>query len=197
MVASTNAFAAAPQGQLTAQEYQLLHTAQARLKALGADSESAISRSRRVCGALRQVTPLLRAAKADCLAFAAFAIDTLRADTAAAHCTATGSTISQMDHCMLPSFTAYRASTRVYYLADRHVDQAAHSRGFSNRCVAVLGNSESIVTAEGRLATDLGAMVSALRRSSTSALQSAARRVDSDANRLRGSSGSLALCPHQ
>ncbi len=189
------AAAAAPTDLLTTSEYQQLKTAQTQLRNLG--SHGSLARFRRICEGLQPSTALMHAERADCLAMGTFGYDGIQANAAADRCTAKGSTVPQMDSCMLPSFKSYRASTHAYYVADRHVDTVAHARGFSNGCVAVLGNSQRIITAENRLATDLIAFVNALRRASLTALQAAAKRVDADGRSIGDSVASVARCPHQ
>ncbi len=189
------AVAAAPANMLTTSEYQQLRAAQTQIRGLG--SHGSFARFRQICQGLQPSTELMHAKRADCLAMGRFGFDSIQANTAADRCTAEGSAVAQMDRCMLPSFKAYRASTHAYYLADRHVDTVAHARGFSNRCVAVLGNTQRTVAAENRLATDLGTFVNALRHADLTALQTAAKRVDADGRAIGESEASLALCPHQ
>jgi hypothetical protein len=186
---------AAPTDLLTTSEYQQLKTAQTQLRDLG--SHGSLARFRRICEGLQPSTALMYAKRADCLAMGRFGFDGIEANAAADRCTARGSTVAQMDRCMLPSFETYRASTHAYYVADRHVDTVAHARGFSNSCVAVLGNSQRIVAAENRLAVDLNAFVNALRHASLTGLQAAAKRVDADGRSVGGSAASVARCPHQ
>ncbi len=195
--ACASAVAAAPRGTLTATEYQQLKTVQTRTNALGAGAQSVLTRSRRICARMRQSTELLQALRADCLALDGFGLAGLKADAAANRCTINGPTVNKMERCMLPSFRDYHSSARAYYLADRHVNHVAHARGFSNGCVAVLGDPQRTLDAENKLTNDLAAMVSALFHANPSAMQTAAKRVASDNGALRSGSGSLALCPHQ
>ncbi len=197
LAACASASAAAPRGTLTPTEFQQLKTVQTRTNALGSGSQSVLTRSRRICARMRQSTGLLHALRADCLALDGFGLAGLKADAAANRCTIHGPTVAKMERCMLPSFRAYHSSARAYYLADRHVDHVAQGRGFSSRCVAVLGDPQRTLTAESKLVNDLAGVVSALFHSNPDGLQKAAKRVASDDGALRSGSGSLALCPHQ
>ena len=99
---------------------------------------------------------------------------------------------------MYPSYKAFSQAAAAYYRADKQVNKLAAARGFSAACVSVLGDPTKVVTAEGRLATDLKKLVRALHDRDAKALEAAATLADHDQEQIQSDApSSLSLCPHR
>jgi hypothetical protein len=183
---------AASSGVLTAAEYTQLASAQKTLNAASSASAAAV-----VCENTKDVSPLLAAWKAGCTQVVGYAMDGIKAQSAAKSCTKRATTVARMT-CMYPSYQAFYLVAAAYYRADKNVDQVATARGFSSACVAVLGDPPKVVAAEGRLASDLQQLVADLHTHNVAGVQTAAARADKDQSQIQGSSSSsLSLCPHK
>jgi hypothetical protein len=184
--------AAASNGVLTAAEYTQLASAQKALNAAPSASAAAL-----VCKDTKDVSPLLSAWKAGCAGVVGYAIDGVKAQSAAKSCAKRATAAARLT-CMFPSYQAFYLVAEAYYRADKNIDQIATARGFSSACVAVLGDPPKVVAAEGRLASDLKQLVNALHTKNAVALQSAAALADKDQKQVQSSSASsLSLCPHK
>jgi hypothetical protein len=191
LLAGTATASAASSGVLTATEYAQLASAQRALK-----SASSVNTTVLACNRTKGVSPLLRAWKTDCDDVADYAITGIRAQAAAKSCTKYAATVDRMI-CMFPSYNAFYHAAADYYRADKALDQLAQARGFSNTCVAVLGDPAKVVAAEGRLASDLKQLVAALHAKNAAALQTAATRASKDQSQIQSNGpSSLSLCPH-
>ena len=84
-----------------------------------------------------------------------------------------------------------------FYKAESLVDRLAKGRGFGKNCVAVIGDSPGNVAAEGRLAQDLKAAVSALQQQNPDALQTLSDQINADIQAIRpGPTFALTLPAH-
>lgn len=183
---------ASSSGVLSAAEYTQLASAQTALKAAPSADATVL-----VCQKAKNVSPLLKAWKADCKGVANYAITGIKAQAAAKSCTKYSSTADRMI-CMFPSYNAFYHAAATYYRADQKVDQVAAARGFSSACVAVVGDPAKVVAAEGRLAADLKQLVKALHARNAAALQTAAALADKDQGEIQSNApSSLSLCPHK
>jgi hypothetical protein len=191
LVSATTA-SAAPKAVLSTSEYSELASAQTALKTV-----SSATATLKICEQTKSVSPLLKAWKTDCNGVANYAITGVKAQAAANSCRKYSSTADRMT-CMYPSYKAFSQAATAYYRADKHVNKIAAARGFSAACVSVLGDPTKVVTAEGRLATDLKMLVRALHRKDAKALETAATLADEDQGQIQSDApSSLSLCPHK
>ncbi|HEX3804656.1 MAG TPA: hypothetical protein VHV75_17660 [Solirubrobacteraceae bacterium] len=188
---------AAPRGVLTKAEYQQLLAAEQRVKALSSKDAEGLKKADAICARIQKVSQLVSAVRSDCLDLVAFGSEAVKAENAATHCALDPPSEQAILRCLLPTFRTYYADARVFYLAEQQVAKIAAARGFSSRCVAVIGDMPKTITAEARLVTDLKEMVNALRTGNVNELQTVSNRIDKDSNAINPRSSSLSLCPHQ
>ncbi|MGH2861557.1 MAG: hypothetical protein ACRDLT_08620 [Solirubrobacteraceae bacterium] len=99
--------------------------------------------------------------------------------------------------CLVPAVRRYHTDAEAFYRSQSHVDRLAKARGFSRRCVAVIGDSPANIAAEGRLAADLRAAVQALENQNPQALQTLSDQIQTAVRTIRPGPSSLSLCPHR
>lgn len=133
----------------------------------------------------------------DCQALVAFAKEGATADDATTKCALDPPSAKAVLRCLLPAFRTYHTDARAFYLAEKRVAKLAAARGFSKKCVAVIGDAPKTIAAESRLATDLEDMVDALKAGDLNKLQAASNRVGKDADEVNPGQSSLSVCPHQ
>ncbi len=187
---------AASRGTLTSAEYQQLHTAEKRIKSLSEKDTRDIGQVRVICSRLRRVSPLIAAVRSGCLDLVALGGDNAKLNASATKCGIDPGSEAAILTCLIPTVRGYYADAEAFYHAETYVDRLARSRGFSSTCVAVIGDSPSNISAEGRVAGDLKAAVSALRGQNPEALQTLSDRLDRDVNSIKPGPSSLSLCPH-
>lgn len=189
--------AAATHGMLTRSEYQQLRLAQSRIRSLAASNTRSFRRANAVCTRMRRVSPLIAAVRRGCLDLIRLAGDDGRLNARATRCGINPPSASAILACLVPAVRSYYADAEAFYRAESLVNRLATARGFSRTCVAVIGDSPGNVAAEGRLAQDLKAAVTALEHRNPDALQTLTTRIHTDLKSIRRGPTSLSLCPHR
>ena len=198
-VASTCAGAAAsavPRGVLTQSEFQQLRSAEKRIKSLSETDSRGFRQADSICMRLRRVSPLIAAVRSGCLDLIALGGDNAKLNATATKCGIDPGSVAAIFTCLIPAVRGYYTDAEAFYRAETHVNRVARARGFSSTCVAVIGDSPRNISAEGRVAGDLKAAVSALRSQNPDALQTLSDRLDRDVNSIKPGPSSLSLCPH-
>jgi hypothetical protein len=195
-VCAAGAVSAVPRGVLTQAEYQQLRSAEKRIKSISARDTRDIRQVRVVCSHVRRVSPLIAAVRLGCLDLVALGGDNAKLYATATECGIDPGSEAAILTCLIPTVRGYYADAESFYRAEIHVDRLARARGFSSTCVAVIGDSAGNIAAEGRVAGDLKAAVSALKGQNPDALQTLSSRLDRDANSIKPGPSSLSLCPH-
>ncbi len=194
---AVTAASAAPRGVLSKAEYRQLLVAQKRVKVLSSKDPQGLKKAAAVCASIQRVSPLVSAVRSDCKDLVVFGDEAATVENATTKCALDPPSEQAVLRCLLPTFRTYYADARAFYLAEQHVARIAAGRGFSGRCVAVIGDTPKTIAAEARLVSDLKAMVSALQAADVSELQAVSNRIDKDLNAVNPGPSSLSLCPHQ
>ena len=198
VISVARAGAATSRPILTKAEYRQLLFAEKRIKTLTAGNDNPnFRRVDAICRRMRQVSPLITAVRAGCLELVRLGGDDARLNIAATKCGIDPPSETALLTCLIPSVRRYYEDAERFYLAEVRVDRIARARGFSSTCTAVIGDSPGNIRAEGRLAADLEATVTALRHQNPDALQSLSDRINRDVNSVTPGPTSLSLCPHE
>jgi hypothetical protein len=195
--AAAAAPAAVPRVALSSAEYQQLRSAEKRIKSLSERDTRDIRQVRVICSRLRSVSPLIGAVRAGCLDLVALGGDNAKLNATATKCGIDPGSEAAILTCLIPTVRGYYTDAESFYRAETRVNRLARGRGFSSTCVAVIGDSPRNISAEGRVAGDLKATVSALRGQNPEALQTLSGRLDRDVNSIKPGPSSLSLCPHR
>lgn len=187
---------AAPRGVLTRAEYQQLRSAEKRIKSLSERDARGVGQVRVICSHLRRVSPLITAVRSGCLDLVALGGDNAKLNATATKCGIDPGSVAALLTCLIPTVRGYYTDAESFYRTETRVNRLARARGFSSTCVAVIGDSPRNIAAEGRVAGDLKAAVSALRGQNPGALQTLSSRVDRDVSSIKPGPSSLSLCPH-
>jgi hypothetical protein len=183
-------------GILSRSEYQQLRAAQTRIRSLRSSDTHGLRQAQLVCARMRPVSRLIGTVRGGCLDLVRLAGDEGRLNARLTKCGINPGSEAGLLACLLPAVQSYYNDAEAFHRTEALVNQLARERGFSSACIAVVGDSTTNVAAEGRLADDLKAAVTALRRQDPSALQTLSANLKRDAEAIRPGSGSLALCPH-
>jgi hypothetical protein len=189
--------AAAQRGVLTKSEYQQLQLAQKRIKSLESSDARNFSKGSAVCTHMRPVSRMIADVRSGCLDLIRLGGDYGKLNARATKCGIDPSSQAALLSCMVPAVQSYHADAQSFYRAESLVDRLAKTRGFSRTCAAVIGDSQSNIAAEGRLAQDLGAAATALQQQNPDALQTLFSQIQTDIRSIRPGPSSLSLCPHQ
>jgi hypothetical protein len=195
-ICAATATSAVPHGVLTQAEFQQLRSAEKRIKSLSERDTRGIRQVRVICSRVRRVSSLITAVRSGCLDLVALGGDNAKLNARAIKCGIDPGSEAAILTCLIPAVRGYYADAESFYHAETHVDRLARARGFSSRCVAVIGDSPGNISAEGRVAGDLRAAVAALRNQNPDALQTLSNRLERDVNSIRPGLSSLAPCPH-
>lgn len=193
---AATAASAVPRGVLTGAEYQQLRSAEKRIKSLSERDTRDIRQVRVICGRLRRVSPLIAAVRSGCLDLVALGGDNAKLNAAATRCGIDPGSEAAILTCLIPTVRGYYTDAESFYRAETRVNRLARARGFSRTCVAVIGDSPRNIAAEGRVAGDLKAAVSALEGQNPEALQTLSDQLERDVNSIKPGPTSLSLCPH-
>jgi hypothetical protein len=188
---------AGQRGVLTRSEYQQLQHAQKRIKSLASSDTRSFSGANTVCTHIHQVSRLIAAVRSGCLDLIRLGGDDAKLNARATKCGINPGSEAALLTCLVPAVQSYYTDAYAFYRAESRVDRLARARGFSGGCVAVIGDSPGNITAEGRLAQDLKAAVSALQQQNPDALQTLPDQIHSDIQAIRPGPSSLSLCPHR
>ena len=188
---------AAQRGVLSRAEYQQLQLAQKRIKSLESSDARNFSAADTVCTQLRRVSRLITDVRAGCLDLIRLGGDRDKLNAQATKCGIDPGSEAALLSCMVPAVQSYHTDAAAFYQAESSVNRLAKARGFSSTCVAVIGDSQANVAAEGRLAQDLKAAVSALRQQNPDALQTLFNQIQNAIRSIRPGPSSLSLCPHR
>ncbi len=189
--------AAAQRGVLTRAEYQQLQLAQKRIKSLESSDARNFSAAYTVCTHLHRVSKLITEVRAGCLDLIRLGGDRGKLNAQATKCGIDPGSEAALLTCLVPAVQGYHADAEAFYQAESSVNRLAKARGFSSTCVAVIGDSQGNVAAEGRLAQDLNAAVSALQHQNPDALQTLFNQLETAIQSIRPGPSSLSLCPHR
>lgn len=189
--------AAAQHGVLTKSEYRQLELAQKHIKSLESSDARNFSQADAVCTQMRPVSRMIADVRSGCLDLIRLGGDYGKLNARATKCGIDPSSEAALLSCMVPAVQSYHADAESLYRAESLVDRLAKARGFSSTCVAVIGDSQANITAEGHLAQDLGAAASALQKQNADALQTLFSQIQTDLRSIRPGPSSLSLCPHQ
>lgn len=192
----TGPAAAVQHGLLSTAEYQQLHIAQKRIRSIAPSDIRNLGRARSICTRMRPVSRLITEVRRGCLDLVRLGGDNAKLNARATKCGIDPASEQALLTCLIPTVRGFQADAEAFYLAESRVNRLAKRRGFSSRCVAVIGDSPGNVAAEGRLASDLKAAVSALAQQNPEALQTLSSNIQRDADAIRRAPSSLALCPH-
>lgn len=196
LVAAASASAQAVRPLSTA-EYQQLRAAQDRIRSLENSDGQGFRRAMAICTRIHGVTRLVSTVRAGCLDLTALAGDDAKLNAQATKCGINPPSEAAILTCLVPAVQNYYRDADAFYAAESHVDRIARARGFSSRCVAVIGDSPANLAAEGRLATDLKQAVRALQKQNPQALQTLADQIHAAVQAIRPGPSSLSLCPHR
>lgn len=196
LLSGSASVSAARRGVLSQREYQQLRVAQQRIRSLATAKTGSFSRARTVCTRIHAVTPLVGAVRLGCLDLIRLAGDDDRLKDRATKCGIDPSSESAILTCLVPAVRSYYQDAEAFYQAERRVDQLARARGFSRRCVAVVGDSPGNIAAEGRLAASLKAAVRALQHQNPEALPTLSDQIAAAARSIQPGPSSLSVCPH-
>ncbi len=191
------ASAAAARGVLTRVEYQQLQLAQKRIRSLISSNARSFEKANAVCTHMHPVSPLIAAVRRGCLDLIRLGGDEDKLNARATRCGINPGSQAGLLSCMLPAVRSYYADANAFYKDESAVNRLAKARGFSRKCVAVIGDSTANIAAEGRLAQDLKAAVTALQQQNPNALQTLFNQIHSDVRSIRPGPTSLSLCPHR
>jgi hypothetical protein len=189
--------AAAQRGVLTRSEFQQLQHAKSRIKSLVSSEARSFSKANAVCTHMHQVSRLIVAVRNGCLDLIRLGGDDNKLNAQATKCGINPGSEAGLLTCLVPAVRGYYDDASAFYRAESHVNELAKARGFSKDCVAVIGDSPGNIAAEGRLAQDLRAAVSALQQGNPNALQTLPDQIHADIESIKPGPSSLALCPHQ
>ncbi len=189
--------AAAQRGVLTRVEYQQLQLAQKRIKSLESSDARNFSAAYTVCTHLRRVSKLITDVRTGCLDLIRLGGDQGRLNAQATKCGIDPGSEAALLTCLVPAVQGYHADAEAFYQAESSVNRLARARGFSSTCVAVIGDSQGNVAAEGKLAQDLNAAVRALQQQNPDALQTLFSQIQTAIRSIKPGPSSLSLCPHQ
>ncbi|HUY60066.1 MAG TPA: hypothetical protein VMV16_10185 [Solirubrobacteraceae bacterium] len=195
-ICAATAASAVPRGFLTRAEYQQLRSAEMRIKSISARDTRGIRQVRAVCSRLRRVSPLIAAVRSGCLDLIALGGDNAKLNATATKCGIDPGSEAAILTCLIPTVRGYYMNAESFYRAESRVNRLARARGFSSMCVAVIGDSPRNISAEGRVAGDLKAAVSALRTQNPGALQTLSGQLDRDVSLIKRGPSSLSVCPH-
>ena len=196
-VSVTSAASASVTRALSKTEYQQLRLAQKRIKSLESSDTRSFKSANAVCTHMRRVSALIAAVRNGCLDLIRLGRDDERLNARATTCGINPSSEAALLSCLVPAVQSYYSDAESFYRAESYVDRLARSRGFSSTCVAVIGDSQGNIAAEGRLAGDLKAAVQALKDQNPEALQTLSSQIQSTVKSIRPGPSSLSLCPHQ
>jgi hypothetical protein len=181
---------------LTRSEYLQLHLAQRRIKSLESSDARSFVRVNEVCTHMRPVSRLITAVRNGCLDLIRLGGDDARLNARATKCGIDPSSEAALLSCLVPAVQRYYTDAESFYRAETYVDRLAKARGFSSTCVAVIGDSQRNIAAEGRLAGDLRAAVQALKTQNPDVLQNLSGEIQATVKSIRPGPSSLSLCPH-
>jgi hypothetical protein len=182
---------------LSGPEYLQLKLAQKRIRSLESSDGRGLSQANQVCARIRGVSRLISEVRAGCLDLVRLGGDNDRLRARATQCGAHQLSEPAILGCLVPAVQAYHRDAAALYHDESAVDRLAGARGFSRACIAVIGDSPGNIAAEGRLASDLGAAVRALKSQNPQALQILSGQISSAARAVRPGPTSLSLCPHR
>jgi hypothetical protein len=188
---------AAQRGVLTKTEYQQLHAAQSRIKALESSDARGFSRATTVCTRMHQVSRLITTVRSGCLDLIRLGGDRGKLNAQATKCGIDPGSEAALLTCMVPAIQSYYSDAEAFYRAESSVNRLAKARGFNSTCTAVIGDSPRNIAAEGRLAQALKGAVSALQQQNPDALQTLFSQIGSAVKAIRPGPAALSLCPHQ
>ena len=182
---------------LSTTEYQQLHLAQKRIKSLEVSDARNLDRANGVCRRMREVSRLITAVRNGCLDLIRLSADDAKLNAQAIKCGIDPPSQAAILSCLVPALQSYHTDAETFYRAESRVNRLAKARGFSNACVAVIGDSPTNIAAEGRLAGDLEAAVQALENQNPEALQNLSSQIQATVKAIRPGPSSLSLCPHR
>lgn len=196
-VGGATASAATRHPALSRAEYQQLHLAQKRIKSLESSHARDLVRANGVCRQMRDVSRLITAVRNGCLDLIRLSADDAKLNARATKCGIDPPSQAAILSCLVPAMQSYHSDAEAFYRAESRVNRLAKARGFSDTCVAVIGDSPANIAAEGRLARDLKVAVQALESQNPEALQNLSSQIQATVKAIRPGPSSLALCPHR
>jgi hypothetical protein len=182
---------------LSTAEYQQLQRAQNRIRSLETSRGHGFQRAAAICTRIHGVTRLVNTVRAGCLDLIDLGGDDAKLNAQATKCGINPPSEAAILTCLVPAVQSYYRDAEAFYAAESHVDRIARARGFSSRCVAVIGDSPANIAAEGRLAADLKQAVEALQNQNPQALQTLADQIHAAVQAIKPGPSSLSLCPHR
>jgi hypothetical protein len=197
LLAAAGAGAMTHHPALSKAEFRQLQLAQKRIKSLESSDARNLNAANRVCKRMRDVSRLIAAVRRGCLDLVRLGGDDAKLNARATRCGIDPASEAAILSCLLPAMQGYHADAETFYRAESRVNRLAKARGFSNVCVAVIGDSPSNVAAEGRLAGDLEMAVQALKSQNPEALQNLSSQIEATVKAIRPGPSSLLLCPHR
>jgi len=189
--------AAAQRGVLSRAEYQQLQHAQRRIKSVVSSDARSFSTANAICTHMHRVSRLIAAVRSGCLDLITLGGDDQKLNAQATKCGIDPGSEAALLTCLVPAVQSYYTDAAAFYNAESLVDRLAKARGFGRACVAVIGDSPSNIAAEGRLAQELKAAVTALQQQNPDALQTLAGQIHADIQAIRPGPSALSLCRHQ
>jgi hypothetical protein len=195
--ASATAAAATSGAVLTRVEYQELRTIQRGTKAVTSGHHGSPKSALAVCRREPDVSPLIRATKAECSALVHFVIGDLNVASAAHRCSKV-KTVVQALNCLAPSFSALSADSQGLVASARRVARAATLRRFDADCIAALGSSKKGLVLLGKFAGDVRVLVTSMRSHNLGLFNVAIKHVHSLDGQLNSVTkpGPISVCPH-
>jgi hypothetical protein len=182
---------------LSGAEFQQLRHAQSRIRSLESSDARGSAQASAVCTHLHSVSRLIAAVRGGCLDLVALGGDDARLNARATKCGIDPSSEAAILTCMVPAVQRYYRDAEAFYRAESSANQLARQRGFSRRCIAVIGDSPGNIAAEGRLADDLKAAAQALENQNPQALQTLSGQIQAAVKAIKPGPSSLAVCPHR
>jgi hypothetical protein len=197
LVCASGASAARAVKPLSSAELQQLQHAQSRIRSLESSDARGFAKANAVCTHMHRVSRLIAAVRGGCLDLVTLGGDDARLNARATKCGIDPSSEAAILTCMVPAVQAYYRDAEAFYRTEASVDQLARQRGFSSRCIAVIGDSARNLAAEGRLADELKAAAQALKNQNPQALQTLSGEIQAAVKAIKPGPRSLALCPHR
>jgi hypothetical protein len=199
VLALSTGVAAAATATLTPTEYEeliALQTVYAGTKSL--KSVRALEIAGQHCQQLSPVSALMRAERTDCKASFKWLGATVKALDKLKPCSKQ-TTVNGRFSCLLPSYTSVKVATRALYRAEKRAYSASVARRFSHTCVLALSDASRAIADEGRMASDMSKLVSAMHSRNLLSVQKWGSLYDAATAEMEAAATnvSVAACPHQ
>jgi hypothetical protein len=195
---STAAAADTSGAVLTKVEYQQLREMQERDKAAASGGHASIKGLIGICDRTVDVSPLIKASKARCLAVVSYAVGDANVIKAANPCSKLKTADAALN-CLTPSFVALASDAEALVTSARQVNRIATARRFKSSCVAALGGPKKGLTLLSKFTGDLRLLVTSMEAHNLGLFDVVIKHVNSleGAVKSNPAPASISICPHQ